>query len=898
MLDFFNGFGFYWNPPTLAEPDFAETAIEFPLRLILCPDELAGFAHATEPVIDPVSNHVELWHTRLQITPDSSGGHELKRGRQVRAVWMRQGDGVAWDPNHPSWPEHPDSDDPDGSAEPFTLNSMRQRDRHNIVHVSGNHSYTKQTHLNYIADPIKVRRLALTSLGAWLQSTGYWDPPASDLTEWSHCATQGRDHFVRIIDKGFLYPFGHAAARITITKRKFGLLPDGPPLLRKREFIIVRQPELGYEPGDAPDPPQHTMPLRTIAFHTETTPDLVPQEQLTDHRESSDCYLIRAADTHQPVLFAFTGTDAEGHSVELVTPLVWMTFTSSDVKSKILAAQSIYHDAQAPGLDVSGQPLALAPAPPPGPTGDTTYTTYRVVFSARPALESGRKPGFWPELVTADVRAPALEIAAGLQDPVPVTVAYPDRYRAHGLGGANLHQVIAQLVDPLSTRFDTTTGAAIFDRPSSLDLGFGAHPERVGGLQQPDMQITGLSRSLGPVGGPIDSVGAGVYDPAAFFSDTAKLFGVLDFDMVIKGYTRDAPASAMPRLVTEGGTDALWVRYAWTPELQNYPSAHPMFVGEDATMEVSVIVDARTSDAPVSDVTATLGNFQINLPGLIDADHDPLTFIELHFARIEFRVPSGRKPDISVEFDDVVFTGPLSFVEALRSVIPLDGFADPPALEVTGDGIKSNFSLSLPTLAVGVFSLQNLALSAGFALPFGTGPLTVSFAFCARQEPFLLTVSMFGGGGFFGITVDPTGVAELEGALEFGASVAIDLGVAQGGVHVMAGIYFSFPSGEGGTLSGYFRLGGNMSVLGLISASIELTLEFTYKPDGKATGRAELEVEIDIFLFSCSVTVECERTFAGSGSDPTFAELMAPYDDPEQADTPVRPWNQYCHAYA
>lgn len=895
----FHSFGFYWNPPKLTEPNPTETAIEFPLRLILSPDELAGFAHATAPVIDPVGNRIELWHTRLQIQPETAGGREMQPGRRVRAVWMRQGDGPAWDSENPEWPEHAGAVDPEGSAEPFSLNTMTQRNRHEIVHVSANHSYTKQTRKNYRAGPVEVQHLALTSLGAWLRSRGDWRPPANDLIEWSHRSTQGRDHYVRIIEQGFLYPFGHAASLFKITERKFGPLPDDPPLLRQRLFIIVRQPECGYAPEDAPDPApdtmplHHTMPMRTITLHTVTTPDLVIEDPPTGLRETSGCYLIRAAATGDPVLFSCIGTDVEGNTIDLVTPLVWMRLTSSVQPSSILDAQDIYHRAQQPGLAVDGRPLALTPTPPPGPAGDTTYPTSQVTFTARPASESDRTPGFWPELVTADVRAPALEMLSNLAE--PVTVAYPDRYRAHGLAGENRHQVIAQRVQPLSARFDQTTGAPVFDPPGQLDLNFGAHPESVGAVLRPDLRITGLSRRLGPVGGSVDNAGAGVFDPAAFFSSTAKLLGIIDFADVLTGYETAAPPSVLPRLVTEGGPDTLRVRYAWTPELKN-DSVPPRFVGEEASMKVDVVVDARTSDPPESDVTATLDKVRMNLPALV-VDDDVLNLIELHFERIEFRLPAGRTPDISVQFDRVVFTGPLSFVEALRTVIPMDGFSDPPALEVTDQGITSRFALAIPTLAVGVFSLQNLALRAGFALPFREGPLTVSFAFCARQEPFLLTVSMFGGGGFFGITVDPAGVAELEAAFEFGANVAIDLGVAQGGVHVMAGVYFRFSSTGEDTLIGYFRLGGNMSVLGLISASIELTLEFSYLPDAKATGRAELEVEIDIFLFSFSVTVECERTFAGSDSDPTFAALMGPYTEPGR-DVTVRPWTQYCHAYA
>jgi hypothetical protein len=362
----------------------------------------------------------------------------------------------------------------------------------------------------------------------------------------------------------------------------------------------------------------------------------------------------------------------------------------------------------------------------------------------------------------------------------------------------------------------------------------------------------------------------------------------------------NADPSEMPRLANETGTTSLVTNLTWNPAPQNYPPADPTFaVTAATTIEVVATVDTRSDRARPgrtrSDVEARIENFDLNLFGGLGAGLP--TFLRLHFDKVEFVALAGKKPDVSVALSGIEFAGDLTFVDELRSIIPLDGFADPPAIDVTPNEIRSNFSLSVPSVAVGVFALQNVSLGAGFAIPFTAGALTVSFNFCTREEPFLLTVSMFGGGGYLELTVDPAGVQRLEAALEFGASMAIDLGVAQGGVEVMAGIYFADETGKGATLSGYFRLCGNMSVLGLISASIELELRFTYH-NGKATGRAEIEVEIDIFLFSFSVTVECERRIAGSGRDPTFDELMTPYPDPEQIGQTVRPWDQYCRAYA
>jgi hypothetical protein len=239
----------------------------------------------------------------------------------------------------------------------------------------------------------------------------------------------------------------------------------------------------------------------------------------------------------------------------------------------------------------------------------------------------------------------------------------------------------------------------------------------------------------------------------------------------------------------------------------------------------------------------------------------------------------------------------LSFVQVLRELIPLDGFSDPPSLNITAQGISAGFSLALPNIAFGVFSLQNLSLGAGFSIPFIDKPLSVNFNFCERHSPFLLTVSMFGGGGFFAITVDPNDVQSLEAAFEFGASISVNFGVASGGVEVMAGIYYAIKTGNA-SLTGYFRMGGYVSVLGIISVSIELYLELKYEfSTGKCVGKAVLTIEVEVFLFSISVSISCERKFAGSNGDPTFRQLMEPYTDPDSGLL-VQPWEEYCAAFA
>jgi hypothetical protein len=270
----------------------------------------------------------------------------------------------------------------------------------------------------------------------------------------------------------------------------------------------------------------------------------------------------------------------------------------------------------------------------------------------------------------------------------------------------------------------------------------------------------------------------------------------------------------------------------------------------------------------------------------------------LSFARVAtlvlqeltFRSEPGKKPDISAEGVDLIFEGPLTFVNTLRNILPQDGFSDPPFVEVSPEGVRAGYTLGVPSVGVGIFSLQNIAISAGLAVPFGEAPASVSFALSERHHPFTVTVAIFGGGGFFGLVVSARQVEQVEAAIEFGGNVSLNLGVASGGVFVMAGIYFKMLAGSDVTLTGYLRCGGHLSVLGIISISLEFYLALTYRTKqggAEVWGQATLKVSVKVAFFSVSVSITLERRFAGAAGDPTFEDTV----DAEE-------WAEYCGAFA
>jgi hypothetical protein len=588
--------------------------------------------------------------------------------------------------------------------------------------------------------------------------------------------------------------------------------------------------------------------------------------------------------------FEIAVTDLCGHRITFAMPLLFIGDEANTRKvgqdaiaARVVAAYNAEDELARRRGPTNGVTVCYAPEDPAS-EGGTGLPTESLVFCAEPATAGPTDPHFTPSLCGGDVGIPQLQRLLGLKE--TVRVEYPNVYKASGFQG-NASQLFLKL-------------------PMPHDLGFGgaqseAKSDTLGALASPAMAIQGLSRVVGPVAAAPptgtetveDTLGKHVlsnkFNPADFFNG-AKILGGIDLGSVLSEV--DLTSAEAPRLVTRELPTAVEASFDWTTKVTQPDSDNLLVPGAGGdtilTMKGTMSAPIGNPEGAAFDATATLTHFKVNLFG----------FIIIWFDELKFHASRGKKPDVSVSMhpgiDAVTFGGALEFVNEIRQYIPSSGFSDPPSLTVTPSGISASYSLNLPSIGVGIFSLTNASLGAGFSLPFDAKPVEVKFNFSTRDHPFSLTVSLFGGGGFFAIGIGTDGVREIEAALEFGAGVAIDLGVASGSVEVKAGVYFHWletSTAHTVELAGYVRLHGELSVLGIISASLTFNLQLSYlKQTGSSAvwGEATLVVEIDVLLFSGSVEVSCRREFGGSDSDPTFVDMM-----------PAPPvWADYCAAFA
>ena len=861
------------------------TAIELPYRLIISPLATAGFTHATGTVSH--GPRTELWHTRLGTR--GANGVDDQSHEPIRAIWS------------------PDYGAP--VPTPGTDWALDGTDRNYLVKLMAGYDEKTTTNAAYTPRPATSKRLMLTALGGWLDADGAWPvatlPKNVDLVGWNHRTALARDYYVRVIYAGFLFPFGHAASLIKITERKFERYPGGKgrvAAFRQRFFIIVRERLRNY-PGSFQAHLGRDFPFKRVEVLTKITPDLLkPGEGGANNHLDNTFYdpnpalaqeLYREAffpvlSATKDFLFDLVGVDGAGRRIPFSAPLMFVSIKHNNA-AKIgtpTAPKTVSQKYSSAGsratVPMNGATILYAPqGEGASADADTNVPTDTITFRGVPPTSgssSNANPFFFPGVARAAVKLAAVKQLLGTSG--NPQVEFSSIYLQNGFDAPGTAP--AQLKNKGQLFLNLVTAAPL------AALGEGNPSDKFGGMIQPDIKPSALSRKFGMVSGASNAAAfaGGNFNPLDFLPD-AKLFGVIKLTDIL-GALLDfiSDETKAPKFTNLELPDRVEATYKISQGGLKKDPLDLFLPSSGSVLEInSKVVAKRDGSAPEASVDGSINDFKVNLFG----------FIIIAFDLLGFHSKPGKKPDVDVGIkaqDGILFGGPLEFVNTLKDLIPTNGFSDPVPISISPTGVSAQYTLGLPTVAVGICSLQNISFGAGFNLPFTGQPPSVRFNFAERQNPFTVTVSLFGGGGFVAITIDTGGMRELEAALEFGASISIDLGVASGGVYVKGGFYFHWKEQPDKLIyfEGYVEMGGHLSVLCIITVSLVFHLALAYEKTGGKTrlfGQASLTVEIEILFFSVSVSVKVERQFAGSNGDPSFAQLI------DQSA-----WTKYCAAFA
>jgi hypothetical protein len=887
--------------PAISPPGTQVTALEIPYRLILSPTALGGGArpgwqHAQQPVIH--AGRAELWHTRLaRFRPVRAGASPSVTETSeadplpLRAIWSP--DFVTNGP----LPPHADDDLPFRSA-------MTARDRDQIVILtsgfSGYELASTRGNKTYSPVPIEASKLYLSALGGWLSSNGSWPggvfynyppfilPPFPlekkaiprargpqareaitwpvaplDLVAWRHVATQGRDHYVRIVYEGYLYPFGHAASLIKVTERDVKS-PDGVALtspvayMRQRMFIVVREPLKSYA-GAHYTHHGREMPLQTVRIDTKTTPDIDPPMFIGG---GASFWVDVGGGTFG---FKLTATDLAGSQIDILAPLIFVSLSETNLS---LPKSAYAADNSQRRCVVRGRKVAYADPN----AGDTAFKTASLYFDSEITKPDPPWPTapFLPTLDLASVTVDSVSQLLGRQ--VAILIAYYPPYLRKGM--------------------DPNAGVIVNIVGAPPGVAFSA--DKSGGFATPNISLTALSARKGLVSGHPDLAAKGKINPAKYFGAVdAKLFGTIPLGSLIPIDPKTLLANAKlnapeirSRLLPNPQNPTSAVTYiSWVPQITSYSKQPVTITFRPESIFTLNVTITRTLDGapPTSKAVGKLTNFDLTLLGVVGLSMDSITFTSQNHKKTMVTV------DLAAS-NAIVFQGPLAFIQTLAQILPPGLFGGSgPSIEPTSTELKISYTLGLPPITCGMFSLQNIAIMTGLDLPYVDGKPGFEFAFASRSSPFLVTVEIFGGGGFVHVVLDADGVEMVEGSIEFGGNFAFDIGVASGGVHAMAGVYFQL-KGSYSDLTGFVDIGGEVSVLGIISISIDLNLSLSWqhsKSGNVIQGRATLSISVHIIFFSVSVSVSVEKSFSAGGGDPQVRQLV----DASQ-------WERYAAAFA
>ncbi len=812
----------------VAEPLGHETAIELPYRLFLSPGPHERWRHHVQPFAS--GDRVELWHTRLIPAPTAT----------------RLGLAVVWSPDHP----HASPVD-----DPFPT-SLTSGQRGEIVQLSSDLGLLEDSNFNGL-DPEQLQRLEalrfqrstrldgdrlmLSALGGWLSAhsrfrfpalpvdlvsrmSGHEMGPFPDgntvelfaLRDWSHVVAMGRDQYVRTVQNGVLFPFGHRAQLVTVTERTFisnGVLAEAEAYLMQQPVLVVHEPERRYH--------GHGTPFVSVRIMVPATPTL----DLADDGP----FVPKVGGV--PFAFPIGAVDRRGAMVEARVPMVWVPV---DDLADLGPARDLYAAISTVGF--GGQQVAFAPeasradrrrAGPGDDPGSTTLRTSTIQFgdtSVANALE--------PVVQRAQVHLPVLT-----QLGIPATestIVLDPAYAAAGLAGVQ-EGVFARIVGGLPVR---------------LSAG------QAGGLLQPGLNLSGLSTKHGAMSN-VDAVVDGFGAAPTIEGLSGRLLGVIDLAQVI---AVAGDVGQVPKIGVEPAEGGNTVRFTWEPAVKRETLPPPLEPDGDPSLSVTVSMFRPVAPSSSRDGTRTAAT-EVN--GVLrDIALTFLDMLRIGFSEIRFHTRTGQPPEFDVRIRSMEFQGDLAFLNGITALLnaPPDRRATGgPVVTITPEGVSAGLALSVPDFGLGVLSLRNLALSSTVTLYFADRPTTVRFTLSDSQHPFLVAYSVFGGGGHFALTAATSGTVEVEAAIEFGAAVSVNLVLARGVAQVMVGVLYETKGGTV-TLGGQVRIYGCLEILGIVSLSVDFNLSLKYQAP-YAIGRASLTVMVRVLGYSKSVTLTAERKF-------------------------------------
>lgn len=968
-------------PSTIAalkNPGDIVTRIEMPWWLWLSPHRLSSWTEARTPKTH--GGRTEIFHTRLGTNLPGEAPTEDPAYRTLRGIWIR-------DPNAASLLTDANLDVAVGRpGHPWTM-IPTPRDRADIVRLS---TRTGDDRLGGKAAAIKAR-VALSPLGGQLIAEGTWDEPGvSSMTAWQQRIWQGRDTYAKVVRRGFLYPWGFKAAQIEEGVRVFRADATGTirAFWEKRTSIAVTEPEIDLgDTAAGTDAGKRAALFSSVTCLTVQTPPLDMSGNQTPLRGKWDgmkVYTPKVATRGGTTAFPFdlVGIDADGNEVAFTQPLLFAQAKVQD-SSTTRPSQRRRADGRF-GLEDLDDPNFLEE----GAAQLRRYYDENVPFADKVAEFGGKAVAYAANLLTSvtsddgEILSEGLKSAQTSQSTGGIVFGIANSLPGEGgealalLQGSVddlleeyvpnnfpvLGEALVYLEDTARLAEETVTAVLNYPREyleNALDEAMnqgqvylqaaeGAANEvlmeaaKLGGIASANMNVAGLSRTLGNVYGDAMALKGlaadGRITPGEAFKALEILGGVTLADLIpnpYPGVDADGKPTPMalkiestfedPGLDTERSVTRMSMTIdnaIATSDGEKLLSPTPGSLADRLiTVDTSrLLIDLETVVPTVAGKATwkVRGEFSDFIVHLVPAEG--LEFVNVDVERILFTAGSGKSPDVDVKVREVDFSGLLTLLKKLASFLP---FGDMLVIEVDRKGITAGFNVQLPSIALGAFAIAGIGVGGQIAIPLDSGPVRFGFLMSRPEDPFSLTITGLGGGGYLDQALGLKGIERLSITGFVAAEAKVDFGVASGGITVRAG--FTFAVGplprpvegvdEGLALTAFASLNGNVDVLGIASASIDVYIGLSVVVPSELpdyvmlNGEARVSVRVSVAFFSKTVNFSARRSIK--------ATYLEPPDLPDLPDVPgisarrsdeipvatfadawsERAWTEFCGAF-
>lgn len=334
--------------------------------------------------------------------------------------------------------------------------------------------------------------------------------PAFTVERYTHRTVQGRDAFVEVVYKGFLFPLGLRAALVKVTRRDFRryhMNPRGAPTayLIQEMFIVVNKPRKTFkaygQPNEGRDFPCASITMLTTQTGSLGDPEAFFEKAILSKDETRPYppevgtvfWPKHAGADKRDVIFSWQVDD---QSEPARSHLLFVDNAAAhDPATMQLVIEQYNQRSDKRDVEHHGAVRRYAAENRPG---ETSFKTRRWTLSAQGRLNNGNgtafyhmdafmegqdQPPFYPVLESAEMMIETIERFTGKPN-TPILAAFNQQYIRYGFDSArNPTELYLNVVKPdLEMNANDSQGAG-------------------GGIAGMAMLVAGLSRRIGPVGG-------------------------------------------------------------------------------------------------------------------------------------------------------------------------------------------------------------------------------------------------------------------------------------------------------------------------------------------------------------------------------------------------------------